>query len=158
MSMGMAKPMPWALPATAVLTPMTWPSESSSAPPELPGLMAASVWIRLRRLRGWPVASSVTVIERPVALTTPVVTLFSKSPSGLPMAMASWPISSVVESPKRRHRQVGALDLDDGKVGQRVDAVGAALELATVLELDGDGVGAGRRRGGWSGSSRRRRR
>lgn len=29
----------------AVLTPTTRPAESSSGPPELPGLMAASVWM-----------------------------------------------------------------------------------------------------------------
>src|SRR3989442_1283915 len=31
----------------AVLTPITRPAESRSGPPELPGLMAASVWITL---------------------------------------------------------------------------------------------------------------
>src|ERR1700693_4050210 len=37
--------MPRPTPATAVLTPTTRPSPSASAPPELPGLSAASVWI-----------------------------------------------------------------------------------------------------------------
>jgi hypothetical protein len=40
---GMANPMPWALPAMAVSTPTTAPVSSSSGPPLLPGLMAASV-------------------------------------------------------------------------------------------------------------------
>ena len=31
----------------AVLTPISRPAESRSGPPELPGLMAASVWITL---------------------------------------------------------------------------------------------------------------
>ena len=31
--------------AICALTPITWPSSSSSGPPELPGLSAASVWI-----------------------------------------------------------------------------------------------------------------
>ena len=48
-STGTAKPRPWAgMPcgaATSVVMPMTWPLMSSSGPPELPGLMAASVWI-----------------------------------------------------------------------------------------------------------------
>ena len=47
--MGMAKPMPelWSAPLEAimVLMPMTSPREFSSGPPELPGLMAASVWM-----------------------------------------------------------------------------------------------------------------
>ena len=49
MLIGMAKKMPCAPSAKAVLTPMTVPVSSTSGPPELPGLMAASVWIRLRR-------------------------------------------------------------------------------------------------------------
>ena len=47
--MGMAKPMPelWSAPfeAIMVLMPMTSPLELSNGPPELPGLMAASVWM-----------------------------------------------------------------------------------------------------------------
>ena len=46
LSMGIANPMPWALGTIAVLMPMTDPPLSTSAPPLLPGLMAASVWIR----------------------------------------------------------------------------------------------------------------
>ena len=60
----MAKPTPM-LPAVelvppafamATLTPMSLPSPSRSAPPELPGLMAASVWItaRLMFAEAWP--------------------------------------------------------------------------------------------------------
>ncbi len=47
MSIGIAKPMPWLWPATAVLMPMTLPLGSSSGPPLLPGLIAVSVWMRL---------------------------------------------------------------------------------------------------------------
>ena len=36
----------------------------------------------------------------------------------------------------RGGRQVGRIDLDDGQVGQRVDAVDRAREDAPVLELD----------------------
>ena len=56
-SLGMAKPTPmlplWPLRsdpgarAMAELTPITWPCMSSSGPPELPGLIAASVWMAL---------------------------------------------------------------------------------------------------------------
>ena len=42
-SIGTASPRP--MPATAVLMPMTRPRTSASAPPELPGLRAASVWM-----------------------------------------------------------------------------------------------------------------
>ena len=51
MSDGIEKPTPiepdWpAEPAVAIATlmPMSFPSPSTSAPPELPGLIAASVW------------------------------------------------------------------------------------------------------------------
>ena len=46
---GMAKPMPIEPPPRekiAVLMPTSWPDMSTSAPPELPGLMAASVWMK----------------------------------------------------------------------------------------------------------------
>ena len=56
-SIGIAKPTPmlpaWSSPvmppvvAMAELTPTTWPSRLTSGPPELPGLIAASVWTAL---------------------------------------------------------------------------------------------------------------
>ena len=69
MSIGIANPIPLLLLAIAVLMPTTLPSASSSGPPELPGLIAASVWIRL-------VSDSLpsVVIVRPLADTIPLVT------------------------------------------------------------------------------------
>ena len=71
MSIGIAKPMPLLFWAMAVLMPMTLPPASSSGPPELPGLIAASVWMRL-------VSDSLlsVVIARPLADTMPLVTEF----------------------------------------------------------------------------------
>jgi hypothetical protein len=46
---GIAKPMPWLPPERekiAVLMPTSRPAMSTRAPPELPGLMAASVWMK----------------------------------------------------------------------------------------------------------------
>jgi hypothetical protein len=46
---GMAKPMPTEPPELekmAVLMPTSRPERSTNAPPELPGLMAASVWMK----------------------------------------------------------------------------------------------------------------
>ena len=54
-SMAMAKPMFWLSSMMAVLMPTTAPLESTSGPPELPGLMAASVWIRSERRPSGPV-------------------------------------------------------------------------------------------------------
>ena len=82
-STGIAKPMPALAPlglAIWVLTPTSRPALSSSGPPELPGLMAASVWITPRMVR-WLKLS----ISRPSALMMPVVSVWS-SPNGLPMA------------------------------------------------------------------------
>ncbi len=48
LSMGMANPRPTLPPlgaAIQVFTPITRPRMSTSAPPELPWLMAASVWM-----------------------------------------------------------------------------------------------------------------
>ena len=44
-STGMVKPIFWDCVDTAVLMPITFPFESRSGPPELPGLIAASVWM-----------------------------------------------------------------------------------------------------------------
>ncbi len=49
MLLGTAKPTPAEVPvreAIAVLTPTSSPRRFTSGPPELPGLIAASVWIR----------------------------------------------------------------------------------------------------------------
>ena len=81
---GTANPSP--TPATAVLIPTTRPRPSTSAPPELPGFSAASVWITSSiALR---VSPSPTGSERPSAETTPAVTEPAK-PCGLPIATTS---------------------------------------------------------------------
>ena len=64
---GTASPRP--TPATAVLMPITRPRESASAPPELPGLSAASVWMTSSTIR---VALRVWIgSDRPSPLTMP---------------------------------------------------------------------------------------
>ena len=70
---------------------MTSPLEFKRAPPLLPGLMAASVWITVF------VVSS-TLISLFNALTCPTVTLWP-SPSALPIAITPWPIFKESESP-----------------------------------------------------------
>ena len=82
-SAGIAKPMPELLPLAeriALLTPISRPALSSSGPPELPGLMAASVWITPTTSRKLAVGSS-----RSSALTRPLVSVRCR-PKGLPMA------------------------------------------------------------------------
>ena len=56
---------------TAVLMPTSSPRALTSAPPELPTLIAASVWMKSSKavMPSWP---------RPVALTMPIVTVWLK--------------------------------------------------------------------------------
>lgn len=73
--------------------PITFPWASISGPPELPGLIGASVWITLKigNLFGaW--------ISRWRAETIPEVTVFSK-PNGLPIATTDSPTWTLLESP-----------------------------------------------------------
>ena len=79
---GTAKPMPLLLavpppvePLDSIceFTPITRPPESSSGPPELPGLSAASVWITPSIEKPFG-----ALICRSSALTTPVVSVRSR--------------------------------------------------------------------------------
>ena len=138
-----AKQMPCAPMITAVFTPTTSPCEDTSGPPELPGLSAASVWITSSISR--PVRERKL---RPSAETTPVVTVDSK-PSGLPMAITSWPRFKRLESPSgaasQRHR------LDDAQQSEIGVGIVADQPRGEVLAF-------GRRhfdaRGGTGGAAR----
>ena len=67
----------------SVLMPMRLPFTSTSAPPELPGLIAASVWMKLPNgFAGW--------ISRPTALTIPMVTVWPTL-NGSPIASTTSP-------------------------------------------------------------------
>src|SRR5262245_34537583 len=92
---GTARPRP--TPATAVLIPTTLAWLSASAPPELPGFSAASVWITSSIRR--PAEPLRVGSDRPSALTTPAVTEPAR-PSGLPTATTSWPTRSVSALPR----------------------------------------------------------
>ena len=77
----------------AVFMPITSPREFSSGPPELPGLIAASVWMIPLIIRPFLALS-----ERSRLLMIPVVRVRSR-PNGLPRARIFWPTSSCDESP-----------------------------------------------------------
>ncbi len=81
--------------------PMTWPDVSIRGPPELPGLMAASVWIMFCSVSVW-VPSPPAVTERPSAETMPWVTVGvpAASPSALPIATTASPTTALPEFPK----------------------------------------------------------
>mmetsp|Transcript_35064 Transcript_35064/g.78045 ORF Transcript_35064/g.78045 Transcript_35064/m.78045 type:complete len:355 (+) Transcript_35064:152-1216(+) len=94
---GIAKPTPLLMPlpvgsAIAVLIPITRPALSRRMPPELPGLIAASVWITFL-MRASPVSSSL-----PSPLMMPWVSVWSR-PKGLPMAYTFCPTRRPSEMP-----------------------------------------------------------
>src|SRR5215471_5682258 len=162
-----AKQMPCAPMITAVLMPTTSPWEDTSGPPELPGLSAASVWITSSMSRPERARS-----DRPSAETTPVVTVDS-NPSGLPMAITSWPRLSSLELPSAagggadhvavgEHEPVGRHD--DARAGAAVTALVTGRDVephhrgADALHHVDDGAGIGveeglviRRNGGRAG-------
>ena len=66
----------------------------SSGPPELPGLIEASVWMKSVKVR----PASFDGTERPKAETTPVVTVPLR-PNGLPTAITVSPMSRSEDVP-----------------------------------------------------------
>ena len=75
------------------LMPITRPAASSSGPPELPGLIAASVWMTLSIVKPLGPGSCAAAAE-----TTPVVSVRSR-PNGLPIAIVGSPTCTSCESP-----------------------------------------------------------
>ena len=75
----------------ALLMPTTAPRLSRSGPPELPGLIDASVWTNS--------SYGPLPMNRSLALTIPVVTVWSR-PNGLPIAITGSPTCSRSESPR----------------------------------------------------------
>ena len=126
-SIEMAKPMFDALAvplpaATAVLMPITSPAALTSGPPELPELMAASVWMRPS---SWPDSVS---SERSVAETMPWVTV--RPPSSAERVADG---DDVVADLQRRPRSRAAR-----RRGRSVSSTWSSGEV-------GSGVGARRR-------------
>ena len=123
----------------ALLIPTTAPRLSRSGPPELPGLIDASVWTNS--------SYGPLPMKRSLALTIPVVTVWS-SPNGLPIAITGSPTWSRSESPSgstarveasilSSARSVGGIGADDarrvlGAAGQAHDDVAAARHDVVV--------------------------
>ena len=72
---------------------MTRPAASSSGPPELPGLIAASVWSTLSMAKPFG-----ALMRRWTAEMTPVVSVRSR-PKGLPIAIVGSPTWAALLSP-----------------------------------------------------------
>ena len=148
--LGTAKPIPTEpppLPPVAIweVMPITRPEASISGPPELPGLIGASVWIASlieKPFGDW--------ISRWTAETIPAVAVRS-SPNGLPIATTGSPTRTWVESAERHRVKVDLVrvDLEHREVGRGVAADELRLDGRLVAELDldlaraGDDVGVG---------------
>ena len=122
--------------------PTTSPARSTSGPPELPGLIAASVWMA-GYVVSWPACPSAsgalpTDTGRFRALTMPLVTVASR-PNGEPIATTFSPTATCVERPIVAGVQAGhAVGLDHGEVGQRVGADDGRLLGGAVVEVHRD--------------------
>ena len=115
---GIAKPMPMLPPEgdrICELMPTSSPLVLTSAPPELPWLIGASVWRKSSKL------PSPRPVARPLALTMPMVTVWP-TPSGLPKASTTSPTRDFPESPSGRAREALRVDPDHGEVARGVRA------------------------------------
>ena len=111
--------------------PMTLPLGSSSGPPLLPGLIAVSVWMRLVRRAVLDVDAPADGRDDPAR--DRVGELAERAADG-DRLLADLDRRRVAD---RGGRQAGLVDLDDGEVGEGVDAVDRGVEGAAVLEVDG---------------------
>ena len=126
---GTASPSP--TPATAVLIPTTRPRPSASAPPEFPGLSAASVWITLSTTRTFaPGAGRQRAAEGRddagrdrAGEAVRVADRDDELADAQPLCIAEL----------RRH-EVARVDAQHGEVGERIGADDLELELAAVDE------------------------
>ncbi len=80
---------------------MTLPCASSSGPPELPGLIDASVCRALMYDALLSALPSLEATGRFLALMMPVVTVLDR-PNGAPMAIVESPTATLSESPRGR--------------------------------------------------------
>ena len=119
----------------AEFMPIRRPALSSSGPPELPGLMAASVWIR--PLSGRPLDG---IGLAPQAADDPLGQGVVE-PNGLPMAYTSCPTcrSLVVPTSTGRSLSAGGVDVQhrDVLVGRDADRLGGPAGVVGQHDLHG---------------------
>ncbi len=117
-----------------LLMPIRFPEASISAPPELPGLIAASVWMKSsnRLMPRW---------LRPSALTMPDGHRVAEAER---IADREHRVADlhVLDRAQRDRREAGGVCLQDGEIGLGVGAADLRLQAATVLQHELDVVGA----------------
>ena len=133
-STGTAKPTPELasppLVAICELTPITRPSASSSGPPELPGLIAASVCTApeiVKPLGAW--------ISRPSAETMPLGDGARRGRTGVPMAIAASPGRSAA-----RRRRAQRLERRPGPCSGSIFSTARSVDGSLPTSLAGIGL------------------
>ena len=130
----------------AVLMPTSSPCRLTSAPPELPGLIEASVWMKFWKPRPRRPL-------RPTAETMPEVTVWPM-PNGLPTATTKSPTRSASESASGSAVRLRRGDAHQGHVGVGVGADELGLEACARRPASPRPRRRPRSRGGWSARSR----
>ena len=136
MLIGMAKKMPWASCASAVLTPTTSPSLSISGPPLVArvdrrvGLDQVAQSALLARDR---VGHDERATKRRDDARCDAVGESPERAADDDRRLAGFELARIADW---RRRQVGRIDLDDRQIGQRVYAVDRAVHGPAVVKLD----------------------
>ena len=141
-STGTAKPIPALAPdglAICVFTPMRRPALSSSGPPELPGLIAASVWMTfwILRLRQRLDRAS----ERAHDAGRERLVEAERVPDREHLLPHLQPLARADENRRQLLRR--SRDPEDGEILVRLDADDGGLPVRLVRERDDGGVGPG---------------
>ena len=109
---------------------MMSPAQSSSGPPEFPGLIDASVW--MKSSNGERIRSRFNPLTFPLLTDVP-------SPRGLPMAITGWPTRSASLSPNFNVGSgCGTFDLEKCKVQEVGRRDQLRRHLGLVMEDDPD--------------------
>ncbi len=106
-----------------VLMPMTSPLMLASGPPLLPGLMAASVWMKC-----WKLALESPGMSRAMRADDAAVTVAWK-PNGEPIATDQSPACMSVGVADPRRRQILPVDMNHGQIGIHIGADHRARDI-----------------------------
>ena len=137
-SISMAKPRFSASGMPAELMPTTWPAAFRSGPPELPWLMAASVWIRFFSVV-WPSSQRAALGRHDAGGDGRGVTEGQRVADGHDLVTD---LHGVRGPQGRRHQLGGVAQADEGDVVARRGADEVGADRALVAQLDLDDVGA----------------
>ena len=128
------------MPATAVLIPTTRPRASASAPPELPGFSAASVWMTSSTTR---IVAPARVGQRPAERRDDAGGDGAAEPVRVPDRDHELPDPQAACVAELGRGQLAVVRAQHREVGQRIAAADLRAEHATVVERRAHAVAAG---------------